>query len=139
MKLIKSLLGRRQFLIAAGAASASVLAFKKLGKIFAPSFQKNGATVSDSFTSIALAGEKATAGVKARTDKYPHLLSPLRVRNKVLKNRILHTPSPPHSLQGPENFPSDSVRSHYSQIAKNAAIVTMVEHFGEYPKTWQKN
>jgi NADPH-dependent 2,4-dienoyl-CoA reductase/sulfur reductase-like enzyme len=75
-------------------------------------------------------------GKAATAHDFPNLLSPLKVRNKVLKNRILHTPSPPHSLQGPENYPADPYRAHYSQMAKNAAVVTMVEHYGQYPKTY---
>jgi NADPH-dependent 2,4-dienoyl-CoA reductase/sulfur reductase-like enzyme len=123
MKLIQPFLGRRQFIIGS-VASASALAFKKLvtGK------------------GVAMASDGVgTGGMGVVTNKYPHLLSPLKVRNRVLKNRILHTPSPPHSLQGPENFPADSYRAHYSEIAKNAAIVTMVEHFGQYPKSYDPN
>jgi thioredoxin reductase len=54
----------------------------------------------------------------------------------VLKNRIMHTQSPPHSMQGPENFPTDAFRNHYSNMAKNAAIVTLDDHIGTYPKTY---
>ena len=127
MNLIKSLLGRRQFLIAAGAASASALAFKKISRIVAPGFQTNGATVSGSFTSIAMAGEKAgTSGVKATTNKYPHLLSPLKIGNVVLKNRMLYTKALPHYLQGPETFPADATISHYANVAKNSAAVVTV-------------
>ena len=91
MKLIRSLIGRRQFLITAGVASASALAFKKLVT------GKSGAMASSRL------GTGGTGGV---TNRYPHLLSPLRIRNVVLKNRILLTPSPPHRLQGPENYPA---------------------------------
>lgn len=126
MNLIKSLMGRRQFLLTAGAASSSALAYKKLAGFVDPIFQRGS----------AMAADMSGAGVKAVTNKYPHLLSPLKVRDRVLKNRILHTPSPPHALQGPENFPADPYRAHYSQMAKNAAIVTIVEHFGQYPKSW---
>ena len=126
MNLIKSLMGRRQFLIAAGVTSTSALAYKKLAGIVEPVVHADA----------AMAAGRAEAASKKVTGRYPHLLSPLKIRNRVLKNRILHTPSPPHSLQGPENFPADSYRAHYSQMAKNAAIVTIVEHFGQYPKTW---
>jgi 2,4-dienoyl-CoA reductase-like NADH-dependent reductase (Old Yellow Enzyme family)/thioredoxin reductase len=127
MNLIKSLMGRRQFLIAAGAASTSALALKKMAGVVDPAFQTNAAIAAD---------KPATGGAVGLAAKYPHLLSPLRVRNKVLKNRIMHTPSPPHSLQGPENYPADAYRAHYSEMAKNAAIVTINEHFGKWPKTW---
>jgi len=130
MKLIQSLMGRRQFLIAAGVTSTSALAFQRLTGFFKPDFQRG----------TAMAGEKdGSAVVEPATNKYPHLLSPLRIRNVVLKNRILHTPSPPHYLQGPENYPSDAYRSHYSNMAKNAAVVSVETLFGTYPKTYDPN
>jgi thioredoxin reductase len=48
----------------------------------------------------------------------------------------MHCVSPVYTLQGPENFPTDAWRNHYSNIAKNAAIVTMETSFGPYPKTY---
>jgi len=131
MKLIQSILGRRQFLIAAGVASTCALTCKKIvGFTDHPVFQ----------TDVAMASEKTgISGAKATTNEYPHLLSPLRIRNVVLKNRILHTPSPPHYLQGPENYPADAYRSHYSNMAKNAAVVSVETLFGTYPKTYDPN
>jgi thioredoxin reductase len=41
-------------------------------------------------------------------------------------------------MQGPENFPTESYRNHYSNMAKNAAIVSMSSQFGKYPKTYEK-
>ncbi len=110
--------------MAAGVTSTSALACDKLSGLVNQVFREGA----------ALASEKSAA--RTTTVRYPHLLSPLRVRNKVLKNRIMHTPSPPHSLQGPENYPADPYRAHYSEMAKNAAIVTINEHFGKWPKAW---
>lgn len=129
MSLMKSLLERRRFLIAAGVTSTSALAMNTLAGVMGTGSQPNS----------AMAADRTGAASKLSTNKYPHLLSPLKIRDRVLKNRILHTPSPPHSLQGPENFPADPYRSHYSEIAKNAAIVTMVEEFGNYPKKYGPN
>jgi 2,4-dienoyl-CoA reductase-like NADH-dependent reductase (Old Yellow Enzyme family)/thioredoxin reductase len=123
MSLIKTLMGRRQFLIATGIASGCALTCQKLA-----GFQ----------TRVAMAEEKAmNASLKAAGSKCPNLLSPLKIRHTVLKNRILHTQSPPHSLQGPENFPTDAFRLHYSNMAKNAAIVSMDDHFGTYPISYE--
>ena len=58
------------------------------------------------------------------TPKYPHLMSPLVVRGKVLKNRLAASNSLPHFLQGPEPYPADTVIAHYENKAKSAAIVT---------------
>ncbi|MBN1625809.1 MAG: hypothetical protein JW944_04730, partial [Deltaproteobacteria bacterium] len=119
MNLLQRLMGRRQFLIATGLASGCALTCKKLAD-----FQ---------IRTVMAADKAATSSLKAAGNKCPHLLSPLRIRNIVLKNRILHTQSPPHSLQGPENFPADAFRLHYSNMAKNAAIVSLDDHFGTYP------
>lgn len=59
------------------------------------------------------------------SQKYSNLLSPLKVRNFVLKNRLEISNSLPHFLQGPESYPADSVITHYANKAKaGAAIVT---------------
>ena len=118
MNLIKSLMGRRQFLIAAGVTSTSALAFKKLAGVVDPVFQ----------TSVARASEESGTADKntAFSNRYSHLLSPLKIGNVVLKNRMMHTRSLPHFLQGPETFPSEQVISHYAGVARNgAAIVTV--------------
>jgi 2,4-dienoyl-CoA reductase-like NADH-dependent reductase (Old Yellow Enzyme family)/thioredoxin reductase len=124
MNLVQKLMGRRQFLIATGVASTCALTCKKLAGFEA---------------GTAMAAEKAAiANIKAAGNKCPHLLSPLRIRNVVLKNRIMHTVSPTYFMQGPENFPAEMYRNHYSNIAKNAAIVSMSTHYGTYPKTYVK-
>ena len=125
MSIIKTLMGRRQFLIATGLASTCALTCKKL-----TGFETRAAMAADTV---------ATAGIKAAGNRCPHLLSPLRIRNVVLKNRIMHTVSTPNLIQGPENFPADAYRNHYSNMAKNAAIVTINTQFGTYPKTYSAN
>lgn len=57
--------------------------------------------------------------------KYEHLLSPIKVRNTVLRNRMHAPPSRPHFAQGPENYPSENIITHWANKAKSgAAIVT---------------
>jgi 2,4-dienoyl-CoA reductase-like NADH-dependent reductase (Old Yellow Enzyme family)/thioredoxin reductase len=124
MSLIKSLMGRRQFLIATGVASGCALTCNKLAGFEAKS--------------VMAAEKAAVANIKAAGNRCPNLLSPLRIRNVVLKNRIMHTVSPTYYMQGPENFPAEMYRNHYSNMAKNAAIVSMSTHFGTYPKTYTK-
>jgi 2,4-dienoyl-CoA reductase-like NADH-dependent reductase (Old Yellow Enzyme family)/thioredoxin reductase len=122
MNLIQRLMGRRQFLMAAGAASACMLSCRKLA-----GFHSRG----------AMAAEKAAAAhLKASGNRCPHLLSPLRIRNRMLKNRIMHTVSPNYLMQGPENYPTDAWRKHYANMARNAAIVSVNTCFGEYPKDY---
>jgi 2,4-dienoyl-CoA reductase-like NADH-dependent reductase (Old Yellow Enzyme family)/thioredoxin reductase len=124
MSIVKTLMGRRQFLVAAGVASTCALTCKKLA-----GFETRAAIAAD---------QAASAGIKAAGNRCPHLLSPLRIRNVVIKNRIMHTVSPTYFMQGPENFPAEMYRNHYSNMAKNAAIVSMSTHYGTYPKTYVK-
>lgn len=115
MSLIRSILGRRQFLIAAGVTSTSALAYKNLTGVVDPIFH----------TYAAMASDGSRTSVKGGTKIYSHLLSPIKIRNVIVKNRMYYTLSNPHYLQGPEIFPSDVYRSYFAYIAKNAAIVSV--------------
>ena len=56
---------------------------------------------------------------------YSHLLSPVKINNVVLRNRLIATPSNPHFVQGPEKWPTEGLISHYANKAKaGAAVVT---------------
>jgi 2,4-dienoyl-CoA reductase-like NADH-dependent reductase (Old Yellow Enzyme family)/thioredoxin reductase len=113
MNLIKSLMGRRQFLIATGAASTAAMTCKNF-----TGFQTNA----------AMAAEKSgVGGIKgAFSNKYSHLLSPLKIGNVVLKSRMMQSDSFPRFLQGPETFPAEQVISWYANVAKNGCAVCMV-------------
>lgn len=56
---------------------------------------------------------------------YPNLLSPIKVGDVVLKNRLVGSVALPHYLQGPELFPNDQVIQHVSNIAKNGASIVV--------------
>lgn len=115
MNLNKLLIGRRQFLVAAGVTSGSAMAYKRLTQFIDPVLEEGVANAADKTT---IADQKGTGY------KYSHLLSPLLIGDKIVKNRMIHTVgSPPHFLQGPENFPSNVTRIFYSNVAKGAAIV----------------
>jgi thioredoxin reductase len=116
MNPIKSLMGRRQFLIAAGVGSTTALAYKKLAGVVEPVLE----------TSDAFAAEKQeTADKRGANNRYSHLLSPVQIRNVIVKNRIMsRVGSPPHYLQGPEDFHTDILRTFYSNMAKAAAIIS---------------
>jgi len=110
-------MGRRQFLAAAGMGSASALALGKLNGVVNPSFQAGSAAAAEKVV-IALTNEVS--------DRYSHILSPLKIGNVVLKNRLLCPQSTPHFLQGPENFPSEIMRDFYVALAKNGAGIISV-------------
>jgi NADPH-dependent 2,4-dienoyl-CoA reductase/sulfur reductase-like enzyme len=116
MNLVQKLMGRRQFLFAAGVTSASALAYKRLAGVVDPVFQTGAASAAEKF---------GAADVKSGSNKYNHLLSPLKIRNLILKNRMFYTLSNPHYLQGPENFPAEQTRAYYATIAKDAGIVSV--------------
>ena len=58
---------------------------------------------------------------------FPNLLSPLKIGNHVLKNRMTSTTSRPHFVQGGENYPTDAYITHYANKARGgAAMVTVL-------------
>jgi 2,4-dienoyl-CoA reductase-like NADH-dependent reductase (Old Yellow Enzyme family)/thioredoxin reductase len=111
MAKFRSLMGRRQFMAGAAATSASALLCKGFSR-------KTG-------TAAAAETAGAQAAVQGGSPRYAHLLSPLKVGNVVLKNRMIHSRSLPHFFQGPESFPSEQVISHYATVARSAAVVTL--------------
>jgi 2,4-dienoyl-CoA reductase-like NADH-dependent reductase (Old Yellow Enzyme family)/thioredoxin reductase len=121
MKLLKSFkMGRRQFLAAAGVGSASALALGKLGRVMDPAIQT---------------GAAHAAGANGVDNRYPNLLSPIKLGNRVLKNRIFYPVSMPHMLNGPELFPAMAMRRYYANAAKTAGVVTVRFETGSTPRS----
>ncbi len=118
MSLIRSLMGRRQFLVAAGVTSASALAFKKFHETADPLFHPGGAMAAEPPENADVKG--------AYSDRYNHLLSPIRIGNVVLKSRMMQAVSFPRYMMGPETFPSEQVINHYASIAKNGCAICML-------------
>ena len=63
--------------------------------------------------------------------RYKHILTPLRVGDKVLKNRLLGTKSVSRQLQGPEKYPAEATMAYYEQCARNGAALVCVA-FGSF-------
>lgn len=61
--------------------------------------------------------------------KYAALLSPLKVRGVILRNRMYSTASTPHFLQGTQSHPTEKVITHFANRAKNGAAAVTVNHF----------
>lgn len=61
---------------------------------------------------------------------YPNLLSPLRVGNGILKNRMICPPSDPHYIQGHQNYPTEETIYHYASRARGGAAIVTVEGCG---------
>lgn len=67
--------------------------------------------------------------------KYAALLSPIRIGNTVIKNRMVFPNASPHFLQGPEEFPAEGFLAFNSALARNgAAIVTLAEWNHPHPR-----
>jgi 2,4-dienoyl-CoA reductase-like NADH-dependent reductase (Old Yellow Enzyme family)/thioredoxin reductase len=64
--------------------------------------------------------------------KYSNLLSPIKVGDHVLKNRIIFPNASPHFLQGPESFPAEGYRAFMSNLAKNGAAVVTIAEWSDY-------
>lgn len=61
---------------------------------------------------------------------YPTLLSPIEVGGRILKNRMICPPSAPGMIQGPQDYPTETLIQCYADRAKNgAAIVTCSGHY----------
>lgn len=61
-------------------------------------------------------------------NRYNSLISPIKVGNVVLKNRMTSTASTPHFLQGKEPYPTEKYITHFANRAKNGAAVITINH-----------
>ena len=66
---------------------------------------------------------------------FPHLLSPIKIGNHILKSRMIAPQALPHYLQGPEPYPAEPILHHISNIAKNGAAIVA---FGAWDDTDQR-
>jgi 2,4-dienoyl-CoA reductase-like NADH-dependent reductase (Old Yellow Enzyme family) len=57
--------------------------------------------------------------------KYPNLLSPIKVGNILLRNRVITAPTTLHSASNGEQYPTEEAIVHFANRAKaGAALVT---------------
>lgn len=61
------------------------------------------------------------------SDRYKSLISPVKIRNKVLKSRFIYTVAQVHFLQGPEKYPADPVVSFFCELAKNGSALMIAQ------------
>ena len=55
--------------------------------------------------------------------KYQHLLSPLKIGSRVVKNRMTAANYKKHFIQGPEEYPTENVITHFINKARNGAAI----------------
>lgn len=60
------------------------------------------------------------------SNKYTHMLSPIKIGNRVLKNRMISTPSGMHLNRASEPFPTDTLKAYYEGKARNGAAMMVV-------------
>lgn len=61
------------------------------------------------------------------SNRYRHLTSPLAIRNKILKTRLIHPVAQPHFLQANELYPAESTVSYYETRARNGAALILLQ------------
>ncbi len=59
---------------------------------------------------------------------YPHLMSPLKLRDSIVQSRLLFPNALPHFQQGPETYPADPVVTFYTNLAKNGTGLIFYHH-----------
>ena len=60
--------------------------------------------------------------------RYEALLTPLRVGDIVLKNRMMSSASTPHFLQGREHWPTEKIIGHFANRARSGAAAVTINH-----------
>ncbi len=70
---------------------------------------------------------------------YSHILTPVKLRNKILRNRLIATRVISQELQGPEHYPAEATMRFCTDLAKNGAAMVAVacgsfpDESGNYP------
>lgn len=64
--------------------------------------------------------------------RYAHILTPIRIGNVFIKNRLLATRSVSQELQGPESYPAEGTIAFLEAYAKNGAAIVVCP-IGSWP------
>ena len=118
---------RREFLSGGGGVA---LALAATGLACRGAFGETGSTPS----AMEATGQPSASAVAAaqktpRSTKYAHLLSPMKIGNHVLKNRIIGTPGTAHLLIGPDARPDEAIIAHYANTARAGAAIVLLSQF----------
>ena len=55
--------------------------------------------------------------------RYAHILSPIKVGNLVLKNRLINSKCIPEGIRGPQTWPTEQTINFAASLAKNGAAL----------------
>jgi 2,4-dienoyl-CoA reductase-like NADH-dependent reductase (Old Yellow Enzyme family)/thioredoxin reductase len=115
---------RRTFLSGTGGAALAVAA---TGLLSGRSMGETSNTSAPKQTSVKPDVPAIAGGSRPpRTLKYPHLLSPIKIGNYILKNRMIGTPSAPHLDVPPTTYPDEVLISYYGNKARCGAPLLVV-------------
>ena len=64
--------------------------------------------------------------------KYPNLFSPIQIGGRILRNRLISTPSGMHFNRASEPFPTDTLKAYYEGKARNGAAMMTVNGMTMY-------
>jgi 2,4-dienoyl-CoA reductase-like NADH-dependent reductase (Old Yellow Enzyme family)/thioredoxin reductase len=65
--------------------------------------------------------------------KYPNLLTPVKLGNHILKNRLIAGMGEPYTSKGPEEYPPDGIISHYVNKARTGAGLIFIDDYLQRP------
>lgn len=60
--------------------------------------------------------------------QFPRLMSAVKIRNTVIKDRLMATTSVPHFISGPEKHPNDHMILHLAKRAASGAGIVTISH-----------
>lgn len=127
---------RRTFLTGTGGVALAMAAASLLGE------RASGQASSKPHGKLAAKEPQPPASAEtaaAKATRYEHLLSPLRIGNHVLRNRMIATPgTAPHMIVGPESAPNEAIMQHNANTARaGAALVVFSQPIGIHVATEQ--
>jgi 2,4-dienoyl-CoA reductase-like NADH-dependent reductase (Old Yellow Enzyme family)/thioredoxin reductase len=128
---------RRAFLSGTGGAALALAATSLLGD--SASGQTSDVTSGERAAGKPSALAKTAAPKTAKSLKYPHLLSPMKIGNHVLKNRIIGTPGTAHLLIGPDLSPDETIITHYANTARKGASVVILSQFVDIHPVYEED
>lgn len=68
-------------------------------------------------------------------NRYPNLLSPIKIGNTIFKNRLFSSPSMPHYHQESGHFTGENLIAHFAGRAKGGAALVTCSGTKVYPKS----
>lgn len=117
-------LSRRTFLSSTGGAALAVAATGLLNDRAVA--QPSAVPATEKTADKPPVPAKAAVSKMGTVPKYPNLLSPMKVGNHILRNRIIGSASGAHLLQGPDPSPTQEIMIHHANTARAGAAIVVI-------------